>query len=70
MSDRLSLATAPQTFDEGELLTVYRTSCANDQTMLLALLDAWSGLSPGHRRVVSVVADALRNATAWRVRAR
>jgi hypothetical protein len=62
---RLALdAAEPRDMSEGELLTAYRDSVANDRTMLQSLLWTWVDLSPGHRGIVFRVADALQRASA------
>lgn len=70
-ADRLALASEEHTsYDERELLDVYRESCQNDRSMLFGLLVAWGKLSTAHRGLVFRIAAALRDATAWRVGAR
>jgi len=58
--------TAPLSSAETNLLTVYRESSSNDQTMLVALLAEWGVLSSAHRGILYKMAAALASATAWR----
>jgi hypothetical protein len=51
---------------ETALITIHRESSVNDNVMLSALLTDWAALSTAHRAIVYKVADALRNAAAWR----
>ena len=68
-SGRLELALdAPQNMTERELLAIYRESSTNDRVLLDGLLVAWASLSPAHRRIAYLVADALQQATRWRQR--
>lgn len=64
---RLTLdMTAAQTFDETELLAVFRDSCANDKTMLFGLLNGWATLSPAQRGALYRVADLFVCANNWK----